>query len=263
MPRVCVIGSANVDYTVALSRLPSPGETVSGGELLVNLGGKGANQAVAARRLGGEVRMIGCVGDDAGGRRDVARHRHRSAHHDDAGGLGQAPSITPERQGDVGERSQGDHHETPGEAIRRLENQIGPVQHLKGMRGLWVPGPPVGLTEAAEVAETVVTVDMGRRDERAHERGVGAPRHSRTVAGARHVEDAEGVGGAEVDLDIARHRGDGLHRDFGRVESQENGKGVVDAGIGVDEDGNGQLTLRNGLRIIPGGGNPIERRRIG
>lgn len=69
MPRVCVIGSANVDYTVGLSRLPNPGETVSGGTLLVNLGGKGANQAVAARRLGGEVRMIGCVGDDADGRR--------------------------------------------------------------------------------------------------------------------------------------------------------------------------------------------------
>ncbi len=69
MPRVCVIGSANVDYTVSLSRLPNPGETVSGGTLLVNLGGKGANQAVAARRLGGEVRMIGCVGNDADGRR--------------------------------------------------------------------------------------------------------------------------------------------------------------------------------------------------
>jgi ribokinase len=64
-----VIGSANVDYTVGLPRLPNPGETVSGGTLLVNLGGKGANQAVAARRLGGEVRLIGCVGDDADGRR--------------------------------------------------------------------------------------------------------------------------------------------------------------------------------------------------
>ena len=72
MPRVCVIGSANVDYTVGLSRLPNPGETVSGGTLLVNLGGKGANQAVAARRLGGEVRMIGCVGDDPDGRRITA-----------------------------------------------------------------------------------------------------------------------------------------------------------------------------------------------
>src|SRR5712691_12683548 len=59
VPNVCVIGSANVDYTVALPRLPGPGETVSGGTLLVNLGGGGANQTVAARRLGGEVRMIG------------------------------------------------------------------------------------------------------------------------------------------------------------------------------------------------------------
>jgi ribokinase len=63
-----VIGSANVDYTVQAARLPRAGETVSGGTLLVNHGGKGANQAVAARRLGAEVRFIGCVGDDAAGR---------------------------------------------------------------------------------------------------------------------------------------------------------------------------------------------------
>ena len=67
MPRLCVIGSANLDYTVALPRLPRVGETVSAGTLLVNRGGKGANQAVAARRLGAEVRMIGCVGDDGSG----------------------------------------------------------------------------------------------------------------------------------------------------------------------------------------------------
>jgi ribokinase len=67
VPRVCVIGSANIDYTVALPRLPDVGETVSGGMLLINHGGKGANQAVAARRLGAEVRMIGCVGEDRPG----------------------------------------------------------------------------------------------------------------------------------------------------------------------------------------------------
>jgi ribokinase len=68
VPRVLVVGSANVDFTVALSRLPQVGETVTDGTLLVNRGGKGANQAVAARRLGAEVRLIGCVGDDASGR---------------------------------------------------------------------------------------------------------------------------------------------------------------------------------------------------
>jgi ribokinase len=67
-PRVLVVGSANVDFTVAVARLPEAGETVSEGMLLVNHGGKGANQAVAARRLGAEVRFIGCVGEDVSGR---------------------------------------------------------------------------------------------------------------------------------------------------------------------------------------------------
>ena len=68
MSRVLVVGSANVDFTVAVGRLPRPGETVTEGTLLVARGGKGANQAVAARRLGADVRLIGCVGDDAAGR---------------------------------------------------------------------------------------------------------------------------------------------------------------------------------------------------
>jgi ribokinase len=66
--RVLVVGSANVDFTVAAPRLPAVGETVTGGTLLVNHGGKGANQAVAARRLGAEVRFVACVGDDSSGR---------------------------------------------------------------------------------------------------------------------------------------------------------------------------------------------------
>ena len=67
MPRVLIVGSANVDFTIALPRLPEAGETVSEGTLLVNHGGKGANQAVAARRLGAETRLVGCVGDDGSG----------------------------------------------------------------------------------------------------------------------------------------------------------------------------------------------------
>ena len=73
MPRVCVVGSANVDYAVALPRLPRPGETVTGGELQRDLGGKGANQAVAARRLGAEVRFLGAVGADSAGEEIRAR----------------------------------------------------------------------------------------------------------------------------------------------------------------------------------------------
>jgi ribokinase len=68
VPRVLVVGSANVDYTVQAPRLPQPGETVSDGSLFVNHGGKGANQALAACRLGAEVRLLAAVGDDAAGR---------------------------------------------------------------------------------------------------------------------------------------------------------------------------------------------------
>ena len=69
MPRVCVIGSSNLDFTVAVPWLPRPGETVSGGELVVSPGGKGANQAVAARRLGAEVRLVTLLGTDLMGDR--------------------------------------------------------------------------------------------------------------------------------------------------------------------------------------------------
>lgn len=62
-----VVGSINLDITATASRLPSPGETVGGGVLRQQPGGKGANQAVAAARLAGSSRMVGAVGqDDAG-----------------------------------------------------------------------------------------------------------------------------------------------------------------------------------------------------
>jgi ribokinase len=66
-PRILVVGSINVDIVALTERLPTPGETITGGTLLINHGGKGANQAVAARRLGADVRFIGCVGEDTFG----------------------------------------------------------------------------------------------------------------------------------------------------------------------------------------------------
>ena len=68
-PRVSVLGSINMDISVTVAQLPGPGATVLGSAARFAPGGKGGNQAVAAARLGAQVRMAGCVGDDdAGGR---------------------------------------------------------------------------------------------------------------------------------------------------------------------------------------------------
>lgn len=69
MARVVVLGSSGFDMTIRLPRLPAPGETLSAGELLTGLGGKGANQAIAARRGGAEVLFATAFGGDEFGRR--------------------------------------------------------------------------------------------------------------------------------------------------------------------------------------------------
>jgi ribokinase len=74
-PKITVLGSLNMDISVTVPRLPAPGATVLGSAARFTPGGKGANQAVAAARLGAEVRMAGCVGDDDLGRRLLAALR--------------------------------------------------------------------------------------------------------------------------------------------------------------------------------------------
>jgi len=64
MPDILVVGSLNTDLVVQAPHFPLPGETISGGDLQVIPGGKGANQAVAAARLGANVSMLGRVGKD-------------------------------------------------------------------------------------------------------------------------------------------------------------------------------------------------------
>src|SRR5215470_17688401 len=63
-PRLTVVGSINLDLVARADRLPRPGETVSGARFARVPGGKGANQAVAAARLGAAVALVSCVGRD-------------------------------------------------------------------------------------------------------------------------------------------------------------------------------------------------------
>ena len=63
-PKILVVGSSNTDMIVNVPRIPKPGETVLGGEFTTAPGGKGANQAVAAARAGGDVTLVACVGGD-------------------------------------------------------------------------------------------------------------------------------------------------------------------------------------------------------
>ena len=71
-PKIAVVGSANTDMVIKADRIPAPGETVIGREFVMAPGGKGANQAVAAARLGAEVTFVARLGSDVFGDRAIA-----------------------------------------------------------------------------------------------------------------------------------------------------------------------------------------------
>ena len=75
IPRIVVVGSVNTDMVVKGRRLPAPGETVTGGRFIMAAGGKGANQAVAAARLGAEVTLVAKVGRDVFGDQAIENFR--------------------------------------------------------------------------------------------------------------------------------------------------------------------------------------------
>ena len=72
MARIVVVGSSNTDMILKVDRIPKPGETILGGEFITAAGGKGANQAVAAARAGGDVTLVARVGRDMFGEQAVA-----------------------------------------------------------------------------------------------------------------------------------------------------------------------------------------------
>lgn len=73
--RIAVVGSCNIDLVTYITRMPAPGETLEAPDFATGFGGKGANQAVAAARLGARVAMVGCVGDDIFGPQIAANLR--------------------------------------------------------------------------------------------------------------------------------------------------------------------------------------------
>ena len=69
--KILVVGSSNTDMVIKTHHFPAPGETILGGRFLMNAGGKGANQAVAAARLGGLVTFVGKIGNDIFGKQAI------------------------------------------------------------------------------------------------------------------------------------------------------------------------------------------------
>lgn len=90
--RIVVVGSANTDLVCLTGHLPQPGETVLGGRFVQAAGGKGANQAVAAQRLGAEVWFVARLGDDAYGDAALASYRLAGLHTDHITRDAKAPS---------------------------------------------------------------------------------------------------------------------------------------------------------------------------
>ncbi len=80
MPKIIVVGSSNTDMVIQSARIPRPGETILGGTFFMNPGGKGANQAVAATRLGGDVHFICKVGKDVFGDMALSQFAQEGMH---------------------------------------------------------------------------------------------------------------------------------------------------------------------------------------
>lgn len=92
--RIFIIGSCNTDMVIKTERLPIPGETVLGGDFLMTPGGKGANQAVAAARLNGNVHFIAKVGDDLFGKSSVEQYENEGINVDNIFSASNVPSGT-------------------------------------------------------------------------------------------------------------------------------------------------------------------------
>jgi ribokinase len=164
--RICVIGSSGTDMVIKADSIPAAGETVLGGEFFMNPGGKGANQAVAAARLGGEVIFVTNVGSDQFGQQSIEHFRKEKIHTEyitqDSNLPTQVALIMVDRKGENSiSVAPGSNMNLKSEQVDRaltslksgsivliqLEIPIGVVEHAlleckkKGMRAILNPAP--------------------------------------------------------------------------------------------------------------------------
>lgn len=103
-PKIVVVGSSNMDLVVKSPRIPSKGETILGGDFIMTPGGKGANQAVAAAKLGSDVFFVAKLGDDIFGRQSLSNFQQVGIHTDYVEQTKETPSgvalITVDDAGD-------------------------------------------------------------------------------------------------------------------------------------------------------------------
>ncbi|GEN32665.1 ribokinase [Aneurinibacillus danicus] len=127
-PKIVVVGSINMDLITETPRVPALGETVLGNRFSTLPGGKGANQAVACARLGAEVRMVGCVGDDGFGTELIENLRREGVCVDDVEPVPHVATGIASIVVENGDNSiivvPGANHEVTVEKVRRAEQMI-------------------------------------------------------------------------------------------------------------------------------------------
>ena len=147
--RIVVVGSSNTDMVVKAERIPVPGETVTGGEFVMAAGGKGANQAVAAARLGADVTFVAKTGQDMFGDQAIEGYQKegiltdlilRDPQHHTGVAL-----IMVDQAGEnlIAVASGANHALTPQDVEREASSEPSPTRSTRYA----TPSPPVTCTE--------------------------------------------------------------------------------------------------------------------
>jgi ribokinase len=128
-PRIVVVGSVNADMVVKGQRIPAPGETVTGGRFVMAAGGKGANQAVAAARLGASVALVAKVGQDMFGDQAIENYQKEGidvsfVFRDPASATGVALIMVDQQGENLISVASGANHALTPEEVQRADEPI-------------------------------------------------------------------------------------------------------------------------------------------